>query len=76
MSCSLFLFEKDGASSLGDNNESDSHTTSGWLLFPRKGETGTWEMRRRSFHLFRGSWSASHHHHHHHRPDYKLAASV
>lgn len=27
MSCSLFLFEEDGASSLGDNGMSNSHTT-------------------------------------------------
>lgn len=35
MTCSLFLFEKDGASYAGNNNVSDSHTTVDWL-FPKR----------------------------------------
>lgn len=32
---------------------SDSHTAGGWLHFPRKRETGTWEIERRSLHRSR-----------------------
>lgn len=36
MTCSLFVFEEDGANSPGNNNVSDSYTTVDWL-FPKEG---------------------------------------